>query len=63
MAHIVDFRAHALKYGSPRHSNRHRVQSAEIVIFPGVRYERWDDGQSGPARKGKKKRDRIDLPD
>ncbi|MGD9669985.1 MAG: hypothetical protein AB7U75_13130 [Hyphomicrobiaceae bacterium] len=36
--------------------------SAEIVIFPGVRYERWDDEADGGQRRVAK-RDRIELPD
>lgn len=62
MAHIVDFCAHARSCRAS-HSKRHRGQSAEIVIFPGVRYERWDDGTSPNGARNAKSRDRIDLPD
>lgn len=60
MAHIVDIRVHALK-GTARAAQRRGFGSAEIVIFPGVRYERRDE----PARgKGLgHKRDLIDLPE
>jgi hypothetical protein len=61
MALILDFNAHATK--ASRGSSRARAAgSAEIVIFPGVRYERWDDANARPKRRTKQ-RDRIELPD
>lgn len=39
MAKILEFRASQNQTAKPR--SRRRRRSAEIVIFPGVRYERW----------------------
>ena len=42
MATILEFRAS--KEMPPRKSRRRRSRrSAEIVIFPGIRYERWTE--------------------
>ncbi len=44
MAVILEFRATSDERDArPR---RRRRRSAEIVIFPGVRYERWRDGET-----------------
>jgi hypothetical protein len=44
-----------------RRVRRGRV-SAEIVLFPGVRYERWDDQAEPPEAKGARvERDRLQL--
>ncbi|MGD9783881.1 MAG: hypothetical protein AB7E80_09980 [Hyphomicrobiaceae bacterium] len=60
MAQIVDFRIHAETRATRR--VRHRgLGSAEIVIFPGVRYERWEEPAA--AKRRGRPRDRIDLPD
>lgn len=68
MADILDFRP-----PGTRSARRTIGASAEIVIFPGVRYERWDDAPSGgatdrtrdkdkPKGKGRRiKRDTLDL--
>lgn len=41
--------------------------SAEIVFFPGVRYERWEDQPPMPApakpQKRAKRRDKLELDD
>ena len=44
--------------------------ACEIIIFPGIRYERWEDAappspeQEQPRKKSRaKKRDRMELPD
>lgn len=61
MATILEFRQGQRTSGSS-HSG-HNVP-AEIVFFPGVRYERWDETR--PAAKSKKRarrRDRLDLED
>lgn len=40
-----------------------QLRSAEIVIFPGVRYERWADAPAPRAKPGKVKRDTLKLAD
>ena len=47
MATILEFRASSVK--PPRKIRRRNRRSAEIVIFPGVRYERWTEPQAQPA--------------
>ena len=40
-----------------------RAQSAEIILFPGVRYERWSEHHAKATqvpRRGKR-RDRLDI--
>lgn len=62
MALILDFNAHASK--ACQSSSRGSISgSAEIVIFPGVRYERWDDMTASAKKRRTKPRDRIELPD
>ena len=60
MADILEFRASSEQAPKPR--TRRRRRTAEIVIFPGVRYERWTDG---PQDSGGKpvKRDVLELAD
>ena len=40
---------------------RERRASAEIIIFPGVRYERWEEPAEARAGRRAKKRDRLEL--
>lgn len=62
MSLILDFSAHATK--SRRRAARGKTAgSAEIVIFPGVRYERYDDAPVAMQKRRAKQRDRIELPD
>lgn len=61
MALILDFNAHASK--ACRRAADHTAGSAEIVIFPGVRYERWEDSAANRAKRRAKQRDRLELPD
>jgi hypothetical protein len=61
MADILDFRRSA-----GRSSRRPSGTSAEIVLFPGVRYERWETAPSQaaaekPKRGRRTKRDTLDL--
>ena len=38
--------------------------SAEIVFFPGVRYERWaDEAPDAKAKKRSRRRDKLELQD
>ena len=62
MALILDFNEHASKAcgGSTRVSFD---GSAEIVIFPGVRYERWSDRTGERADRRVTERDRLELPE
>ena len=62
MALILDFNAHAAKSCDVA-SRVNFVGSAEIVIFPGVRYQRWNDDGSEPKESCIVERDRIELPD
>ena len=61
MATILEFRHGPKLSGSGRRASE---APAEIVFFPGVRYERWDDtAQEKPAKKRARRRDRIELND
>jgi hypothetical protein len=61
MATILEFRQGQKLSGSRRSANQ---SPAEIVFFPGVRYERWEDTPSAkPAKKRARRRDRINLND
>lgn len=59
MVHVVDFRS-PVRRTNARSANA-RPGSAEIVIFPGVRYERWANDMT-PSH-AITSRDRIELPD
>lgn len=51
MAKILEFRV--LPDKAPQAAVRQHRRPAEIVIFPGVRYERWDDAMTaGRSSKG-----------
>jgi hypothetical protein len=62
MATILEFRAQSLKAsGVDRLGGS---GSAEIVLFPGVRYERWSgDETEKPKSKKSRRRDRLELED
>ncbi len=49
MATILEFRT-SFDESAPR-PRRRKARSAEIVIFPGIRYERWNDGEAAPDTK------------
>jgi len=49
MADILAFRQREHTDRAPR--RRSRKASAEIIIFPGVRYERWSDEPTTPKPK------------
>jgi hypothetical protein len=63
MGKIVEFASHAMAQG-PRRAARIGSQPCEIVIFPGIRYERWDSQAVQPRQpdpapvRGKKRRSR-----
>ena len=50
MAKILEFRASRPSEGErPRRISDRSARGGEIVIFPGVRYERWHDGAEASA--------------
>lgn len=59
MATILSFRPSDPHRGSPRPSQAH---PAEIVFFPGVRYERLSEAPK-PAKRRRTRRDKIELQD
>lgn len=61
MGLIVNFSDHASR-GLGKAARTGIAGSAEIVIFPGVRYERWEDEVETDAHRATK-RDRIELSD
>lgn len=61
MAMIFEFSTHAAK--GLRATRSSRGGSAEIVIFPGVRYERAPEAPATSVKRRATQRDRIELPD
>ncbi|MFM9938035.1 MAG: hypothetical protein ACKVP7_00900 [Hyphomicrobiaceae bacterium] len=49
MADILEFRVKSTPTAPPR--SKRRRKAAEIVIFPGIRYERWEDAPSSDSAK------------
>lgn len=47
MAQILNFRTPELRTGEV--GERRPSSSAEIILFPGIRYERWSDQASANA--------------
>jgi hypothetical protein len=61
MATILEFRVHAAK-SQILAAERGQGLSAEVVIFPGVRYERHvEDQPATPRRSKSRQRDRLEL--
>lgn len=66
MATILEFRAGRVRES---HSARLPESSAEIVIFPGIRYERWEEGEAPapapaiPKARRQRHRDTLELED
>ncbi len=62
MAKIISFRASKDEAGKAR---RQKGRSAEIVIFPGVRYERWPEPapQKAEPALGANSREALKLVD
>lgn len=61
MATILAFRAQSSKSASalPRVA---RAVPADVVIFPGVHYERWDEAEPAkPRSRRSRRRDELDL--
>jgi hypothetical protein len=64
MASILEFRRPELRSGSAR-SSADGGATADVVLFPGVRYEKWEEGSpdAGQSSRRSRKRDRLDLED
>ncbi len=60
MATILEFRATAKQNASGNTATR---GGAEVIIFPGVRYERWEEPAPQKRTRAKPKRDRMEIPD
>ncbi|MBA4173831.1 MAG: hypothetical protein C0511_14560 [Hyphomicrobium sp.] len=67
MATIVDIRSASRDSASTRNQSRNggepRSGSAEILLFTGIRYERWGDLPARPTVRQACKRDRLELED
>ena len=64
MATVLEFRYPAQTRAFARSDRNGRTTSAEIVFFPGVRYERWEEASAQTKQKRRtKKRDKLELCD
>lgn len=64
MASILEFRQPTLQARQVTATSE--VRSADIVLFPGVRYERWTEADAESAEKPRRRarrRDQLDLDD
>jgi hypothetical protein len=59
MATIIEFHAHCPK-SAPAGYRRATSATAEVVVFPGVRYERMSEVTPAKARR-RRRRERLDL--
>lgn len=61
MASILEYRPAARDDGSRRNDGA----PCEIILFPGVRYERWEAApvKAKARRRAKVKRDHLEIPD
>lgn len=62
MATILEFRPAEQQTAEPPHETGAR-RSGEIVIFPGVRYERGDQSPKQERRRATRNRDLLELVD
>ncbi|WP_072392110.1 hypothetical protein [Hyphomicrobium sp. CS1GBMeth3] len=64
MASILEFRQPAVGVRRATVSST-PASTADIVLFPGVRYERWAEAPSGveKSRRRARSRDHLDLDD
>jgi hypothetical protein len=60
MATILEFR-HGMRLNGSRRNGTEAP--AEIVFFPGVRYERWQDEPVTTSKKRARHRDKLELND
>ena len=63
MATILEFRSSGRTEAMPAMKSGRGGTWAEIVFFPGVRYERWDASASPKPQRRTKKRDKIEVND
>lgn len=64
MATILEFRSGSRTSAFATTDRNGRATSADIVFFPGVRYERWEDAaQEAKLKRRTKKRDKLELRD
>ena len=61
MATILEFRSAPRPAASALAANGAIMASAEIVLFPGVRYERQETVGETKAKRGKRRRDTLEL--
>ena len=61
MAQILSFRTPEYRSGSV--SSRDDDRSAEVIVFPGVRYERWSEAHASAVTRDAGQRDVIELAD
>ena len=61
MATILEFRPQGRDAGLTAMGGGRASASAEIVFFPGVRYERWSAQPAPKQRRRLKKRDKIEV--
>lgn len=61
MAQILNFRTP--EYRSGQTAGRHEDQSAEVILFPGVRYERLSEESASGRDQRSSHRDVIELAD
>jgi hypothetical protein len=59
MAQILSFRTP--EYRSSEGSGPRAGAAAEVIIFPGVRYERWDEAHAVPLTSGEERRTCRDV--
>ena len=61
MAQILSFRTP--EFRSANHSaERSDAVPAEVILFPGVRYERWNESKAPPSADGRRDdRDVLEL--
>lgn len=60
MATILEFPASLARTGSSAHT---MAGSAQVVIFPGVRYERVEIAEAKPSKRQAARRDHLELED
>ena len=64
MATVFEFRTSTPARRSASNSSGSSGSTAEIVFFPGVRYERWEEAsQEDKPKRKPKKRDKLELRD
>jgi len=61
MAQILSFRTPELRNDTAASASQQHGHSAEVILFPGVRYERW--GKPDGSDKRAATRDVIELAD